>query len=84
MQGGLLDQPVLKEIAGSHGKTVPQVVLRWDLQHGVITIPKSTKEHRIAENASVFDFELSLEDMTRIDALNQDLRVGPDPDNFDF
>lgn len=84
MQGGLLDQPVLKEIASVYGKTVPQVILRWDLQHGVITIPKSTKEHRIAENASVFDFELSLEDMARIDALNQNLRVGPDPDNFDF
>ncbi|MBY9079217.1 aldo/keto reductase [Paenibacillus sp. HN-1] len=84
MQGGLLEQPVLKEIASAYGKTVPQIILRWDLQHGVITIPKSTKEHRIAENASVFDFELSLEDMARIDALNQDLRVGPDPDNFDF
>ncbi|MGG1440738.1 aldo/keto reductase [Brevibacillus laterosporus] len=84
MQGQLLDNPVLQEIANKHGKTVAQVILRWDLQHGVITIPKSTKEHRIVENASVFDFELTQEEMDRIDALNQNHRVGPDPDNFDF
>ncbi|MED1787952.1 aldo/keto reductase [Brevibacillus laterosporus] len=84
MQGQLLDNPVLQEIANKHGKTVAQVILRWDLQHGVITIPKSTKEHRIVENASVFDFELTKEEMDRIDALNQNHRVGPDPDNFDF
>lgn len=47
-----------------------------------MTIPKSTKEHRIKENASVFDFELTQDDMNRIDALNENLRVGPDPDNF--
>ncbi|WPS87808.1 aldo/keto reductase [Brevibacillus halotolerans] len=84
MQGQLLDNPVLQEIADKHGKTVAQVILRWDLQHGVVTIPKSTKEHRIVENASVFDFELTQEEMNRIDALNQNHRVGPDPDNFDF
>jgi methylglyoxal/glyoxal reductase len=54
------------------------------LQNGVVTIPKTTKEHRIIENASVFDFELTEEDMKRIDGLNQNHRVGPDPDNFDF
>ncbi|PCN45229.1 aldo/keto reductase [Brevibacillus laterosporus] len=84
MQGQLLDNPVLQELADKHGKTVAQVILRWDLQHGVVTIPKSTKEHRIVENASVFDFELTQEEMDRIDALNQNHRVGPDPDNFDF
>ncbi|MCM3340939.1 aldo/keto reductase [Paenibacillus sp. MER TA 81-3] len=84
MQGGLLDNPMLKEIAAKYGKSAAQVILRWDLQHGVITIPKSTKEHRIIENAALFDFELTQEDMDQIDDLNQDLRVGPDPDNFDF
>ncbi|NEN87285.1 aldo/keto reductase [Paenibacillus elgii] len=84
MQGQLLDNPVLQEIGARHGKSVAQVVLRWDLQHGIVTIPKSTKAHRIVENASVFDFELTSEEMARIDALNQNLRVGPDPDNFDF
>ncbi|MBN3524238.1 aldo/keto reductase [Paenibacillus apiarius] len=84
MQGGLLDNPMLKEIAAKYGKSVAQVILRWDLQHGVITIPKSTKKHRIIENAALFDFELTQEDMDQIDELNQNLRVGPDPDNFDF
>ena len=84
MQGQLLDHSVLQEIAGRYGKSVPQIILRWDLQHGVVTIPKSTKEHRIIENASIFDFELTAEDMASIDALNKNLRVGPDPDNFDF
>ncbi|RIX48702.1 aldo/keto reductase [Paenibacillus nanensis] len=84
MQGQLLNDPALTEIAGQYGKSVAQVILRWDLQHGVVTIPKSTKEQRIIENASIFDFELSQADMDRIDGLNQNLRVGPDPDNFDF
>ncbi|KYD01757.1 aldo/keto reductase [Bacillus atrophaeus] len=84
MQGQLLDHPVLKEIALQYNKSVAQIILRWDLQNGVITIPKSTKAHRISENANVFDFELTNEDMKRIDELNQNERVGPDPDNFDF
>ncbi|SEO81446.1 aldo/keto reductase [Paenibacillus sp. OV219] len=83
-QGQLLDDPTLQEIAAKHGKSIAQIILRWDLQHGVVTIPKSTKAHRIAENASVFDFELTAEEMARIDGLNQNLRVGPDPDNFNF
>ncbi|MCM3785399.1 aldo/keto reductase [Neobacillus mesonae] len=84
MQGQLLDQPVLKEIAERHGRSVAQVILRWDLQHGIVTIPKSTKEHRIVENANVFDFTLSDEEMAQIDQLNQNHRVGPDPDHIDF
>ncbi|CAG7633175.1 putative oxidoreductase YtbE [Paenibacillus solanacearum] len=84
MQGQLLQNPTIGEIASHYGKSAAQIILRWDLQHGVITIPKSTKAHRIAENASVFDFQLTSDDMERIDALNRNERVGPDPDNFDF
>ncbi len=84
MQGELLDHPILQEMAEMYGKTVAQVILRWDLQNGVVTIPKSTKTHRIIENASLFDFVLSEDDMKRINELNQNKRVGPDPDNFDF
>ncbi|MBL0389015.1 aldo/keto reductase [Tumebacillus sp. ITR2] len=84
MQGQLLDNPVLQEIADAHGKSIAQVILRWDLQHGVVTIPKSTKEQRIVENATLFDFELTAGEMQKIDSLNQNHRVGPDPDNFDF
>ncbi|MFS0837675.1 aldo/keto reductase [Paenibacillus sp. 1P03SA] len=84
MQGELLDNEVLTTLAAKYNKSVAQVILRWDVQNGIITIPKSTKEHRIVENAAIFDFELSTEDMKLIDELNQNHRVGPDPDNFDF
>ncbi|MBB5149584.1 aldo/keto reductase [Ureibacillus thermosphaericus] len=84
MQGQLLDNPILQEIANKHNKSIAQVIIRWDLQNGVVTIPKSIREHRIIENSNVFDFELTREEMERINELNQNLRVGPDPDNFDF
>lgn len=84
MQGQLLDNEVLKEIAAKHNKSVAQIIVRWDLQNGVMTIPKSTKEHRIVENVDLFDFELTQEELEVIDGLNQNHRVGPDPDNFDF
>lgn len=83
-QGELLSEPTIVEIAEKHGKSPAQIILRWDLQNGVVTIPKSIKEHRIIENADSFDFELSTEDMDRLNSLNKDERVGPDPDNFDF
>ncbi|RTQ89699.1 aldo/keto reductase [Lysinibacillus telephonicus] len=83
-QGQLLDHPVLQEIANHYNKTIAQIILRWDLQNGVVTIPKSTKEHRIVENADVFNFELSNEHVEQINQLNKNHRVGPDPDNFDF
>lgn len=84
MQGQLLDNETLKEIAHKYGKTTAQIILRWDLQNEAVTIPKSTKEHRIVANADIFNFELTKEDMEKIDALNENHRVGPDPDNFDF
>ncbi|MCL6445209.1 MAG: aldo/keto reductase [Alicyclobacillus sp.] len=83
MQGNL-DLPLLAELAKKYGKTPAQIVLRWDLQHEVVTIPKSVRESRIIENANIFDFELTAEDMARIDGLNQNRRFGADPDNFNF
>lgn len=83
-QGELLTEPTIVEIANSHNKSPAQVILRWDLQTGVVTIPKSIKEQRIIENANIFDFELTSEDMLALSALNKNERVGPDPDNFDF
>ncbi|MBT2765248.1 aldo/keto reductase [Paenibacillus sp. FSL W8-0187] len=83
MQGNL-DQPVLAQIAEKYGKTTAQVILRWDIQNGVIVIPKSIKEHRIRENAGIFDFELSAEDMAAIDGLNQNKRFGSNPDEVLF
>jgi diketogulonate reductase-like aldo/keto reductase len=82
--GKLLDDPTLKEIGEKYGKTPAQVMIRWDLDHEVVTIPKSSNPERIKQNADVFDFQLSKEDMERIDALNRNERTGADPDNFNF
>ncbi|MFF2879432.1 aldo/keto reductase [Gottfriedia sp. NPDC057991] len=84
MQGQLFENETLSQIANKHNKSIAQVVLRWHLQNGIVIIPKSIKEHRIQENANIFDFELTEEDMNQINSLNQNHRVGPDPDNFDF
>jgi methylglyoxal/glyoxal reductase len=82
-QGELLSDPTIMELAEKHQKSAAQIILRWDLQNKVVTIPKSIKEQRIIENSNIFDFELSSEDMARIDGLNKDERVGPDPDDFE-
>ena len=81
-KGRLFEDPTLMEIAEAHGKTVAQVMLRWDIQHGVVTIPKSIREKRIVENADVFDFSLTDEEMKRIDGMNKDERTGSNPDTF--
>ncbi|WP_461213590.1 aldo/keto reductase [Lacticaseibacillus sp. GG6-2] len=67
----LLQEPLLKQIADAHHKSVGQVVLRWDLQHGNLAIPKSAKPSRQAENFDVFDFTLSAADMAAIDGLTK-------------
>ena len=84
MQGKAFDIEELQRIAQAYDKSVAQLLIRWNLQKGVITIPKSSNRDRIAQNADVFDFMISDEDMKRIDALDRNERVGPDPDNFDF
>ncbi|YCA44224.1 aldo/keto reductase [Bacillus sp. JZ8] len=83
-QGELLQDETITRIADKYNKSAAQVILRWDLQNEVVTIPKSTKEHRIIQNADIFDFQLTKEEMNEINALNKNERVGPDPDNFDF
>ncbi len=81
---GQFNIPVLHKLAQKHGKTPAQIILRWDLQNGIVTIPKSVHDTRIRENANIFDFELSSEDMKEIDTLNQNYRWGSNPDNFNF
>ena len=73
------DDPVLKSIAGAHGKSTAQVMLRWHLQQGRSVIPKSIKPARIAENFDVFDFELDAAQLAAIDALETGIRSGPEP-----
>lgn len=84
MQGKIFDLDILKDLANKYDKTVAQIVLRWDLQKGVVTIPKSVKKERIISNATIFDFELTPEDVQLLDSLDKGQRFGPDPDNFDF
>ena len=85
MQGGdLLTDRTLTGIAQRHGKTVAQIILRWDVQSDVVTIPKSVKPQRLAENAAIFDFTLDEAEMSAIAALDRDRRAGPDPFNFGF
>ncbi|MEE1022008.1 MAG: aldo/keto reductase [Muribaculaceae bacterium] len=70
-QKELLNDPVLKEIADNHNKSVAQVILRWNLQRGVVVIPGSSNPEHMKENISIFDFELSDAEMARIAALDR-------------
>lgn len=79
-RGAVGDDPLLVTLASSWGRTPAQIALRWELQHGIVTIPKSATSERIASNFEVFDFELSADDMAMIDALDRpDGRFGPLP-----
>ncbi len=85
MRGGeLLEHPDILDLSKKYGKTSAQIILRWDLEKEVVTIPKSVHDYRIKENADIFDFELSEEDIKKIDDLNKDQRIGPDPDHINF
>ncbi|MFG2659770.1 aldo/keto reductase [Streptomyces sp. NPDC048425] len=80
---GLLEVPAIVAIAQKHGRTPAQIVLRWHVQLGNVVIPKSVTPSRIVENIDVFGFELDVEDIAAISALNEDRRLGPDPATFD-
>ncbi|KPV44275.1 aldo/keto reductase [Alicyclobacillus ferrooxydans] len=79
---GNLSADTIAELAEKYGKTPAQIVLRWDLQNRVVTIPKSVRTARIEENADIFDFQLTDEDMAKVSALNQDYRFTQYPPNY--
>ncbi|MBQ1093637.1 aldo/keto reductase [Streptomyces sp. B93] len=81
-QGAVLGDDAITAIAGRHGRSPAQVVLRWHLQLGNVVIPKSVTPARIRENIDVLDFTLSEEEMSAIAALDRGLRTGPDPDTL--
>lgn len=68
---GMFTEPVLTKIAKKHGKTPAQVILRWNIEHGVIVIPKSVHRERMEENLAIWDFTLDAEDMDKIAALDK-------------
>jgi diketogulonate reductase-like aldo/keto reductase len=84
MQGRIITDELLGQLARKYNKDIAQIVLRWDLQKGVVTIPKSVTPARIVSNSQIFDFELSAEDIRIIDSLDRGQRFGADPDDFDF
>ncbi|MCL2405949.1 MAG: aldo/keto reductase [Defluviitaleaceae bacterium] len=81
---GLLQNETLTTIAAKYNKTTAQIILRWNIELGVIAIPKSTNPTRIRENIDIFDFELTQDEVLAISALNKDERLGPDPDSYPF
>jgi 2,5-diketo-D-gluconate reductase A len=85
-QGGVLDDKAINEIASSLNKTPAQVVLRWHIQKGNIIFPKSVTADRIKENFELFDFELSDDQIEKINSLDKEEpgRTGPNPDKFDY
>ena len=85
-KGNVLDDPVLREIAAAHDKTVSQVTLRWHVERGDIVFPKTRRVERMRENFEIFDFSLTAEEVDRIGALDrgEDGRTGPNPNTFDY
>ena len=73
----LLDDPKVKAIASKHSKSPAQVLIRWQVQRGVIVIPKSVTPARIEENANIFDFKLSAEEMKEIESFDCNGRLSP-------
>jgi diketogulonate reductase-like aldo/keto reductase len=81
-QGAKLNHPKIQQIAKKHNKTPAQVMIRWGLQHNLVTIPKSVREERIKENSQVFDYRLATEDMRILDSLDENFRNSWDPTNM--
>ncbi len=78
-KGQRLQHPVVSEIGRRHGKTSAQILLRWGLQSEVVVLPKSVTPERVAGNLDVFDFELEPADMAQLDALEENLVTGWNP-----
>ena len=86
MRGKLFSNELMIDLSEKYKKTIAQIILRWHMQRGVIPIPKSSNEERIKENLSIFDFELSNDDMMIIDLLNEgdNLSVSGVPENTTY
>lgn len=76
--------PLMQKIAKNHQKTIPQIILRWHIQNGLIPVIRSMNYNRQKENLSIFDFSLSEEELKQIDSVNINSRLRFDPDNCDY
>lgn len=84
MEPKLIEHPVLSHLAKKYNKTVPQIILKWDIQNEIMTIPKSGNKKRIKENINIFDFRLTEHEMKEIDTINENYRVRFNPDTVDY
>lgn len=84
MRGRFFDNPLLLELAEKYGKSVPQILVRWCVQYGVLPLPKTQNPGRMRDNAAVFDFELTAADMEKMRELETLGRTGKDPDTAPF
>jgi diketogulonate reductase-like aldo/keto reductase len=81
-RGRKFNNSTLKSISLKYNKSMPQILIRWGLQHEIVEIPKSGNRQHIKENADVFDFELNTSDMNQLDGLNEDFRIVDDPHHY--
>ncbi|MDG0822423.1 MAG: aldo/keto reductase [Staphylococcus equorum] len=82
MNAQILEDDTVKSVASEVGKSPAQVIIRWNIEHGVVVIPKSVTPSRIEENLNVFDFQLTSAQIEKLDKLNEDRRIGPDPSEY--
>ncbi len=78
-RGRKFKNEVVRALAKKHNKTPAQILIRWGLQHDIIEIPKSGNQQHLRENANIFDFTLTNEDMSELDELNENFRLVDDP-----
>lgn len=84
MKGQLLEVPLMMDLAEKYNKTIAQIALRWHIQKGIIPIPKSSHYGRIADNIDIFNFELSEEDMIKVDKLDRNETISGIPENTTY
>lgn len=84
MHDKIKENPILQSLSKKYDKSIAQIILRWHFQQKIISIPHTLKVERMKEYSEIFDFEISYEDMERINGINENMRLRYDPDNCDF
>lgn len=79
-RGRIFEEPIIQSLAKKYGKSPAQIILRWHLQNGLSFIPKSAHASRIKENADIYDFSLSSDDLAQMDSINKNVRISQEPE----